>query len=142
MKKIFCLFILFFHFSAVYAWELEGFAGAQSTTYDDVAEASSSGISARAKINFYTQNKGVFINLNDRGLSVLASELFVGYGWRTSGTWFFEGGAGGSISAIYGTNIGLLAGSGYRLSNNLFINFPIIVAGSGIYWSPYIGYSF
>ena len=142
MKKFFVLSAFIFHLTSAYAWELEGFAGAQATAYDDVEEANSSGISARAKINFYTQNKGVFLNLNDRGISLYASELMVGYGWRTSGPWFFEGGAGGSISAIYGTNIVLLAGTGYRLSNNLFLNFPIILAGSGIYWSPYIGYTF
>lgn len=142
MKKIFFILVLFFHLTSAQAWELEGFAGAQSTTYDDVAEANSTGVAARAKINFYTQNKGLFVNLNARGISLLAGEFLAGYGWRTSGTWYFEGGIGGSLSAIYGTNVGALAGTGYRVSNNLFVNFPIIIAGSGIYWSPYVGYSF
>lgn len=142
MKILVCIFILFFNLVSVHAWELEGYAGAQSTSYDNVEEANSSGVSARAKINFYTQNKGVFVNLNGRGLSLLAAELMVGYGWRTSNAWFFEAGAGGAISAIYGTNIGLLAGTGYRVTSNLFINFPAILSGPGLYWSPYISYSF
>lgn len=142
MKKLICVFILFFHATVTSAWELEGFAGAQTTSYDDIEEANTTGISARAKVNFYTQNKGVFANLNARGISPIAGDLLVGYGWRTSGTWFFEGGVGGSVSAIYGANIGALAGTGYRVSNNLFINFPVIISGPGIFWSPYIGYSF
>lgn len=142
MKKFIGFFILFFHLTHSYAWELEAYAGAQYTNYDDVEEANSSGVAARAKINFYTQNRGMFVNLNGRGISPLTSDFIAGYAWRSSGAWFFEGGVGGSISSIYGKNVAALAGSGYRLSNNLFINFPIILAGSGIYWSPYIGYSF
>lgn len=142
MKKYFCFLFFIFHLNTATAWELEGFAGAQSTSYDDVKEANTTGISARAKINFYTQNKGVFVNMNARGISLLATEMLAGYAWRSSGAWFFEGGAGGSFSSIYGTNLGLLGGTGYRVSNKLFINFPVIIAGSGIYWSPYIGYSF
>lgn len=142
MKKFYCILLLLITSLHANAWELEGYAGAQSTSYDDVSEANSSGVAARAKINFYTQNKGVFVNMNSRGVSLLASDLIVGYGWRTNSTWFFEAGLGGSVSAIYGNNIAALAGSGYRLSNNLFINFPVVIAGSGIFWSPYIGYSF
>ena len=142
MKKYLSLLVIFFQISVASAWELEGFAGAQATNYDNVEEANTTGISARAKINFYTQNKGVFINMNARGISLLATEMLAGYAWRTSSPWFFEGGGGVSVSSIYGTNLGLLAGTGYRVSNNLFVNFPVIVAGSGVYWSPYIGYSF
>lgn len=142
MKFLIYICILFFHVTLTHAWELEGFAGAQSTTYDDVEEANSAGLSARTKINFYTQNKGMFVNLNSRGISLIAADLMVGYGWRTSDSWFFEAGLGGSISAIYGTNIGALVGTGYRFSNSLFINFPVIISGPGIFWSPYIGYSF
>jgi hypothetical protein len=142
MKKLICFVLIFFQVLSASAWELEGFAGAQATSYDDVSEANSSGVAARAKINFYTQNRGVFTNVNARGISLLTADLIVGYGWRTSGTLFLEVGAGGSVSSIYGTNVALLAGSGYRLSNNLFVNFPVVLAGSGIFWSPYIGYSF
>jgi hypothetical protein len=141
MKLFFISFILFISIFAN-AWELEGFAGATSTTYDDVKEANSSGASARAKINFYSQDRGIFMNINGRGISLFASELMLGYGWRTNSAWFFEGGVGGAVSAIYGTNIGFIAGSGYKLTSNLFVNFPIVIGGSGIYWSPYIGYSF
>ena len=57
MKKLICLLLVFFQALGASAWELEGFAGAQTTSYDDVSEANSSGVAARAKINFYTQNR-------------------------------------------------------------------------------------
>lgn len=143
MKNIFLL-ILTVLCATANAFEIEGFAGANSTTYDDVSEANSSGVTARTKLNFYgSEDRGIFVNINARGKSVFLSELAVGYAWRTKGTWFFEGGAGLGYSAIFGSGLALMGGTGYRVSSKLFVNFPIIANLSGtIFWSPYIGYSF
>lgn len=140
--RILILTLLIFS-SHTKAFELEGFAGANSTTFDNVSEANTYGISARAKLNFYSDNSGVFVNINARGQSLMRSGFVVGYAWRGAGDWFWEAGAGGSYSVIFGPGLGVLFGTGFRITPNLFINFPIIASiPSNIFWSPYIGYEF
>lgn len=146
MKRIRLIFIFFAMAlpAGAGAFEVEGYAAANSTTYDNVPEASTSGLSLRTKMNFYGgDNRGVFVNVNARGISLLASDILVGYAWRTSGDWFFEIGPGFATSAIFGSGLGVMAGTGVRLNPKWFVNFPIVLSTSGaIFWSPYIGYVF
>jgi hypothetical protein len=143
------LFAILFLFACVaettFATELEAFAGANYTTYDDVEEANSYGVSARAKVNFYDNDKGWFANMNWRGSSILDGDLLVGYGLRSRGSWFFEAGGGVAYARIWGPGFGVLVGTGVSITSNLFISFPIIYRGGGasfLFWSPYIGYKF
>lgn len=117
------------------AWELEAFGGARSVTFDDVEEANSTGFSFRSKINLYNENRGLFIHVTSNFYTIGG-----GYGWRTSGDWFFEAGAGLAYGLIGPTPLVVL-GTGYRFADGWFLNFPLIYSGL-VYWSPYIGYTF
>ena len=145
MLKLIFLILVFASPKAANAFELEAFAGANSTTYDDAPEAKTYGVSVRTKMNFYSDNSGVFTNLNCRGQSFFVCDAMVGYGWRSSGDWFWEIGPGFMYSAIYGPAVSFLAGTGFRITSNFFVNFPIIAnmgANNFIFWSPYLGFQF
>src|SRR5690606_4350173 len=114
-------------------------------TYDEVEEANSHGISARAKVNFYRDNKGVFLNMNWQGIHLMAGDFLVGYAKRSRDAWFLEAGAGLAYSEIWGAGYGLLASTGYRFNRGLFLTFPLIYRGGAqtlLFWSPYIGMEF
>lgn len=128
---------------AARAFEVEGFAGANSTSYDKVSDANTYGVSLRTKLNFYgTTNHGFFVSINARGESLLAADTLTGYAFRSSGTWFVEAGAGYSLSAIFGSGAGFLLGTGAWLNKRVFVNFPIMYGTTGVFWSPYIGIAF
>ena len=140
-RLIFMIFILLT--PAAKAFELEAFAGANSITYDDDAEDNTYGVSARAKMNFYTNNHGIFVDINARGRSIVSSDLVVGYAWRGSGSWFLEAGIGGAYSEIDGPGVAVLAGFGLNVTSDIFMNFPLIVAYPGsFFWGPYVGFKF
>lgn len=128
--------------SVAQAFELEFFAGARSTTYEDASDANTSGVSLRTKFNFYQNHRGVFLNVNARGISLLASDFLIGYAWRSSGSFFLEGGPGFFYSPIYGSGVGLLGSIGYRLTSATFISAPLVIGNSGIFWTPQIGVTF
>lgn len=128
--------------SAAFAGELELFGGANRTTYDDASDANTSGLTMRLQYNFTRDEDTWFINMYAPGLGILASDLSAGYLWRTHGDFYFEGGVGAGYSRIRGPNPVLIAGMGYRASQTVFFDLPLMLFGSGLVWMPYIGISF
>lgn len=127
------------------SFEIEGWAGARSVQFDSVPDANEWGLSARGKINFYSYHSGFFVATQQRGLTILAGDLHVGYGMRTSGKLFAEIGGGLAHSAIFGSGLSLLLSSGYRVSDRVFLTFPILLTLGGasfLSWGPQIGYTF
>lgn len=143
MKFVLPLLLFFLSTSNALAFDLELFAGANTTTFDDAKDANSYGISVRTKLDFYGKaNRGFFVNINAKGVSLLTADTLTGYAIRSSGPWFFEGGAGLGFSTIFGSGLGVLAGTGYNVTSTVFVNFPIILTNNGVFWSPYLGYKF
>lgn len=123
------------------AGELELYGGANSTTYDDASDANTWGVSLRMQYNFKRADDTWFLNWYAPGLGPLASEIAAGYAWKTQGDFFLEGGIGGSYSLIWGPFPLVVAGFGYRISQNVFFDFPIML-GNALVWMPYLGISF
>ena len=123
------------------AGEFQFYGGANSTTYDEVSEADTWGVSLRAQYNFGGAESGWFANIFAPGQSLFASELSGGYLWKSSGDLYFEGGLGGGYSRIWGPLPVLIAGMGYRVSQTVYFDFPIMYS-SALVFMPYIGISF
>lgn len=123
------------------AGELQLYGGANSTTYDESSDANTWGITMRAQYNFSHADSGWIINLNAPGVGIGASELAFGYEWKSAGSFYVEGGLGAGYSRIWGPFPMVIAGFGYRVSQNMFFDFPVMYT-SGLSWMPYIGFSF
>lgn len=125
----------------VHAGEFQFIGGANSTKYDDTPEADSWGFSTRMQYNFAVANSGWLINYYGPAENFSVGELSSGYAWKSSGPLYFEGGGGVAYSRIWGINPMLLAGVGYRINQNVFIDFPMMLT-SNLTIIPYIGITF
>lgn len=141
IRKVLLLFTLLSLSTAAWAGELEVYGGANSTTYDDVPDANTWGVTMRLQYNFQRADDSWFINVNAPGISPAASEVGFGYEWKTGGDFFFEGGVGAGYGRIFGPFPILILGAGYRISQDVFFDMPIMLT-SVLMWMPYIGISF
>jgi hypothetical protein len=127
--------------AAAFAGDWQFSAGANSTTYDDVPDANSWGVTLRLQYNFSHQSDGWLINLNAPGISLLAGEIAAGYEWKSQGDWYWEGGVGAGYGSIHGPIPLLIAGAGYKVTPNFYLDFPLMFT-STLTWMPYLGFSF
>jgi hypothetical protein len=142
MKHLLALLILFLSASA-HAGELEFFAGANSTTYDDASSANTWGISLRAQYNFAHEDSGWFVGLNAPGIGLFASQLRGGYLLRSHGDFYWEGGLAGGYSSIFGPEGELIVGFGYHVTQKVFFDFPVTVGtATPLAFFPFIGIEF
>jgi hypothetical protein len=142
MKLNFFIIILFIFFTPLaFCGEFQFNAAATSVTYDDVPEAKSSGLTLRSQYNFNSGASGFIINYYGSAITALAGELSSGYLWKSSGSVFFEGGLGLSYSAVRGPGPLVIAGIGYKVSQSVYIDLPVILTYA-IAIVPYIGITF
>lgn len=147
MARVFLTLLLIFFSTRLPAFEIEGITGVNVTTYDEASDANSYGLSVVAKMNFYgsSNDSGVFSSFYCPANHVLLCNVTVGYGWKSSGTWFFEGGLGGAYHAGFGAGgVGFIS-PGVRFSANAYLSFPIILQLGGmqsLMWLPFFGYTF
>ncbi|MDA8791754.1 hypothetical protein N9N67_00840 [Bacteriovoracaceae bacterium] len=145
--KILILFLGLGFFNFGQAWELEAIPGVTVIQFDeeDYQDYNTAGASARFKANFYNGNKGVWLHNLWRGQSVAAFDAILGYSYRSSGSWYFEAGAGLAYGVASGVGAGALLGTGFKASGNWYVSVPAIIKSGG--WSyllvtPMIGYKF
>jgi hypothetical protein len=143
MVRILIFLTIFLSSFVSHAGELEIFAGANSTEYDDVHEANSWGISLRTQYNFSRDASTFMVNINAPGDSLLNGIFSFGYLLRTSGSFFWEAGPAIGYSAIYGPQGELIVGIGYHVTQDFFLDLPVVLGTStGILLSPYLGFQF
>jgi hypothetical protein len=145
MKKILTLFLFFQFLSIGHAGEMEGFAGAALTKYDGVDGYDTYGASARLKYNMYNAGKGLFLYSNFKGVNILNFDALLGYGLRSSGSWFGEAGAGVFYSYLFGPGIGGILSTGIQVDSNWFLSLPLVIRIGGLGYiqiSPMIGWRF
>ncbi|MGE3758078.1 MAG: hypothetical protein AB7H97_09990 [Pseudobdellovibrionaceae bacterium] len=123
------------------AGELELYGGVNKTTYDDASDANTWGMTVRAQYNFRAADSSWFVNLYSPGLGPGASELGAGYMWKSQGELFFEGGLGAGYSAIRGPFPVAILGMGYRVTQTVFFDLPIMYT-TALVCLPYIGFTF
>lgn len=121
--------------------EFQFTSGASSTTYDDVPEANTWGLSARMQYNFSVADSGWIIHYYGPAESVAVGELSVGYEWKSNGPFYFEGGGGAAYSRIWGLRPMVVAGVGYRITETVFIDLPVMLTAN-LTIIPYIGVTF
>jgi len=124
------------------AGELEIYAGANSTTYDNASDANTWGIGLRVQYNLTSEDNTWFANLNAPGISLVAGQVHAGYLWRSKGDFFWEGGLAAGYSLIYGPDGTLIGGIGYHVTQGFFFDFPIYAGTTGISLLPYFGFEF
>jgi hypothetical protein len=141
LQKIFVLALMFFSLSAK-ASELEFFAGANSTTYDDSSDANTWGVGLRLQYNLTQNDNTWLINLNAPGISIIAGQVHVGYIWRSHGDWFWQGGLAAGYGLIFGADATLIAGFGYHVTQRFFFDFPAYAGTSALAFLPMFGFDF
>ncbi|MBI2521004.1 MAG: hypothetical protein HYV97_11320 [Bdellovibrio sp.] len=144
MKLAFLLFVLLIQSATGLASTLEGFAGANYTSYDAVSEANEGGLSLRFKYNHSKDGPGYFFYNVWRGGGIANYDALLGYSYRSKGNLFFEIGAG-AFYGPFGPGIGIVAGSGFWLGNDFYFSLPLIVRKMGLDYmtiSPMIGWNF
>ena len=146
MRLVILFFILFLHLQSEtgLASTLEGFAGANYTSYDEVSEANDGGLSARFKYNHSKDGPGYFFYNIWRGESITNFDALLGYSYRSKGNLFFELG-GGVFYGTFGPGIGIVAGTGFWLGSDFYFSMPLVVRKMGLDYmtiSPMIGWNF
>lgn len=143
-----CLLLIlltFYSLDGVAAHEIEGFAGAQYTSFDDFSDYNNYGISAQLKYNWYStsSNSGYFAAAYLDGVSILVGDFILGYGWRWGRDYFFETGPVLAYHAIFGPGYGGLISFGFRIGTSTFFSFPCVLRLPGYFrGGPMIGFSF
>lgn len=141
LSRMLFILILLLSSANVQAGEFQFMAGASSTTYDDVPEANTSGFTARMQYNFSSAGSGWILNYYGAAETFLVGELASGYVWKSSGPLYFEGGGGLAYSRIWGPRPMFLVGAGYRISQTVFVDLPVMLT-SNLTIMPYIGITF
>ena len=128
--------------------ELEGFAGASVTSYPKATDANDSGISVRARWNFYGGqssskfDRGWFISTHSRGISLLVGDFYSGYSFRWGESLYFEMGPLAFFSLIMKFGVGVHASVGWTLSSKVFGSIGLYTGNSGVFVTPQLGYRF
>ena len=141
LSRIFLVVALLLSSIDANAGELQFTAGASSTSYDGVPEANTWGLSVRIQYNFSVADSGWIMNYFGPAENISVGELASGYLWKSSGPFYFEGGLGGAYSRIWGIRPMAVAGVGYRISQTVFIDLPVMLT-SNLTILPYIGMTF
>jgi len=146
MKKLTTfLFLLSLSFNYCLGQDIEGFAGMSVEKFEDFPDYDTSGVALRLKYNNYEGGKGYFIYSHFKGESILNFDALLGYGWRSTGPWFFEAGGGLFYSFLFGAGYGVLLATGTNINNEWFISLPLIVRVGGLSFvqlAPMIGLRF
>ena len=143
MVRILIVLAILFALPLAHGSELEIFAGANSTTYDDAPDANTWGVSLRAQYNFTSNGDTWMVNINAPGGSLFASTFSAGYLLRSTGNLFWESGLAGGYNRIFGPQVEVILGMGYRVTPDFFIDFPVVLGSStGVLFSPYLGFQF
>lgn len=103
------------------------------------------GLSIRSRFTWYKKDSGLdtsgFVHADFPAGWLYLPEFIAGWGFKVGGDFFYELGAGGYYSLIFGPGPAVVTGIGFRIKKEVYVSLPVVARlGASVIYLPHIGF--